>query len=198
MANTINRNFKLGPRLESCPVLIAVHLTESPQITNGAKNYQTKINRDLNFNKSTHVVVDNKNTINLIDEENIAFDTESPYLQELSLSIALVGSNGYDLAIKTDWTTEYSLAVLNNAAKQIALWCVKYSIPPVKMNSTLIQRAMTTTDIDFLIKDNNIGIFGHSDFLTEHPGAVPEGLDPGEDFPWINFIELIKQNVLTN
>lgn len=81
-----------------------------------------------------------------------------------------------------DWLGAYGLPMLKRAAKQAARDCAKWGIPARKISAG--QLAAGTK-----------GIVGHADVTAAFPADNGTHTDPGGNFPWDVFIDLIKDEL---
>jgi N-acetyl-anhydromuramyl-L-alanine amidase AmpD len=81
---------------------------------------------------------------------------------------------------KLQWQDQYSKGVLANAAKLTASLCKKYNIPVVKLSPLQVKLGK--------------GIIGHNTVTAAY--RVKGGhSDPGNNFPWADFLELVNQEL---
>lgn len=78
-----------------------------------------------------------------------------------------------------NWSNEYHVAMLQRAARQAARDCKKWDIPV---------RHLTVSEVADGIK----GFAGHYDITRAFPGDGGTHTDPGANFPWSRFLDMVR------
>lgn len=80
---------------------------------------------------------------------------------------------------KADWLDpDYGLPMLKRAAKQVARDCRKWNIPAKKLTPSAVAGGAK-------------GICGHGDITKAFPQDNGTHTDPGPNFPWVDFINMV-------
>lgn len=126
---------------------------------------------------SAHVCVDNNSVVQCVRDRDVAW--AAPNANHDGLHIELPG---YMSQTAEQWRDVYSIAVLAFGADVTALYCIKYNIPVRKL--TIAQ-----------VKDGKSkGICGHDDVTRAFKNPTGH-MDPGPNFPWSLFLEMVAQFV---
>ena len=141
---------------------IVVHTAEGGREALGIAKYLAKTDRTA----SAHVVVDDKNIVNLLPDDFTAFHVRAHNSNTLGIELAYFASEwGLD--------KEYEDAVIALAAK----WCSEkvelYNITPRRLN-------------------REEWLAGKSGFISHAELDPSRRTDPGMNFPWEQFFTLIK------
>lgn len=133
---------------------------------------------------STHYFVDQNSVIQCVlttDRANAARHRGN----RLGIQYELCGT----VQTRAQWLDEASLATLRLAAKQAARDCKKYGIPVRRLSVAETRRAWT----DFPFGPR--GIVGHVDCTNAFPEDEGDHTDPGAEFPWDVFLELVRDEM---
>lgn len=87
---------------------------------------------------------------------------------------------------RAQWLDAASRATLQNAARQVARDCRKYDIPARRLTVAETRRAWT----DFPAGPR--GIVGHVDCTNAYPEDGGDHTDPGAQFPWDVFLDMVR------
>ena len=172
-----SKNFTKGRKGQKIR-LIVIHTMESGEQQGKAKQVANWFKGKTAPDASAHYCVDNKDIINTVKEIDTAWAVGQVDINRCSISIELAGSAKQS---KIQWLDKYSEAVLLNAAKLTAELCKKYNIPAVKLRGTEVKFGK--------------GIIGHND-VTEAYRIKGGHSDPGHNFPWSKFINLVNKELL--
>lgn len=162
---------KFTPSQRASVDLIVIHTMEAPQSAGRARQVAQWFAGPNAPEASAHFEVDDKEVIRSVHDKDWAWHAGPANPKSIGIEHA-----GY--ADKTDWTSPYSKAELENSAKLAALYCDKYGIPPVWL---------TAADL----KAGKRGITGH----VECNAAFEAGrghFDPGATFPREEYVRLVK------
>jgi hypothetical protein len=153
---------------------IGVHTTESPfdeiGVDSGAEGvaaYQSRTERPSSY----HQIADRDSTVKCLPDEAVAFGIRGRNSRSLHLALALRAADWSDPA-----KAKKAEATLRRAAAVAATWCRRYDIPV---------RRITKAQADAGVR----GLIAHGD---ADPGRRS---DPGRDFPWDRFLDLIRQQL---
>lgn len=159
--------------------LIVIHTTQGQELKNQAATVAAWFSDPARSPKSSaHVIVDNKNIITIVRDTDTAW--AAPNANADGLHLELVGRA--DQGDK-GWADPYSQAVLKNAAIVCADWIKTHDIAPRRLNKNQI------------LDRKSSGVCGHADISKAFntPGGHS---DPGPDFPYNDFLALIKTNLI--
>lgn len=158
------------------PRLIVVHTMETPENRGRAYQVAQWFAGPSSPQASAHYMVDDADIYLSVDEHDTAWAVDDFQLNEASISIEHAGS-----AAQTpeQWNDAYSQAELKNSAKLVADIAKRWNIPIVKL-----------TPQDIL--DGKSGLCGHVD-ITVAKKISGGHTDPGKNFPWDLYINLIKE-----
>lgn len=177
---TSAKNYTKGPR--KVPIrLIVIHSMESQEKPTTAESVAKWFAGPTAPNASAHFCVDNNSAVRIVDDQDIAWG--APGANSDGLHIELAGSARQN---RKQWLDEYSLGVLDQAAKVAAEWCAKYKLPPVRLN------------LNQLVDGKTKGFIGHVDATRAFPQYKGDHTDPGKFFPWDLFLEKVKTALKEN
>lgn len=112
--------------------------------------------------------------VRLLDDNNTAWAAPGANADGLHIECAGIAAQS-----KTNWADSYSLAVLDNAASVAVVWARKYQIPPKHLS------------IDEVLDGKTKGFIGHVDATNAFKIPGFNHTDPGVNFPWEYFIQLV-------
>lgn len=87
---------------------------------------------------------------------------------------------------REEWLDAASLPTLKNAARQVARDCRKYGIPVRRLSVAETRQAW----YDF--PAGPMGIVGHVDCTYAYPEDGGDHTDPGAEFPWDVFLDMVR------
>jgi N-acetyl-anhydromuramyl-L-alanine amidase AmpD len=90
---------------------------------------------------------------------------------------------------RAQWLDEASLGTLRQGAKQVARDCKKYRIPVRRLSVAETRRAWTE------YPDGPRGIVGHVDCTLAFPEDGGDHTDPGREFPWDVFLDMVRDEM---
>lgn len=121
---------------------------------------------------SAHVCVDNNSAVRCVADSDRAWHAPGANSDGLGIELA-----GYARQSRAEWLDQYSKGVLDQAAKVVAGWCQKHSIPA---------RKLTVAEL----KAGKRGIVGHRDVSAAY--RQTDHSDPGPSFPWDFFLSRVN------
>lgn len=160
------------------PRVIVLHSMEAQEKSNTAENVANYF-ANVKRRASAHYCIDNNSIVQCVQCKDIACG--APELNQLGIHLELAGFAGQSA---TQWKDEYSMEVLQNAAKLCAKVLIpKYDIAP---------RILTLDEVWRIKRDETI-----TGFCTHYMGTQAFKIqgghtDPGKNFPFNTFIELVK------
>ncbi len=157
--------------------LIVIHDTEGSSHGQSAEDGAAYDARRTD-GTSTHYFHDNNSTVQCVRTEDVAFTARAQgnargIQHELCDKASQSGAQ---------WTDEYSLAMLQVAAKQCARDVIKWGIPV---------RKLTPAQVAAGVK----GFCGHADITRAFPQDRGTHTDPGPNFPWARFLDMVRDIV---
>lgn len=160
-----------GPAANFPIMRIVMHGTVSPCVAGGARDV-AKMFKNSNRDASTQYVVDPSEVIQCVKDDTIAYGAPP---NKGAIHVEQCDPQAGD---RSRWRDANHQAMLRLAAQLVAKLCLKYDIPIRKIDSS-----------DLLA--GRKGICGHKDVsLAWHQ---TDHVDPGPDYPWDQFISLVKQ-----
>lgn len=165
-AYTAGRN-KVKPRL------IVLHTMEAPETHDRAEQVAAWFARD-GRTSSVHYCVDDNSVVQCLKESDTAWAVGNYGMNTLSISIELAG---YARQNKPEWHDLYSLALMRRAARLVVEIAGRHGIPLTKISATDIAAGRA-------------GLCGHVD-ITKAMHTPGGHTDPGPNFPWPDFMQLI-------
>lgn len=153
------------------PTRVVIHCTVSPCRSGGAVD-TAKYFQSPNAGGSAHLVADPGRIVRCLPDQIIAYHAPP---NTRSLGIELCDPMDGNAA---RWHDKDHTDMLRLAAVAVADWCRTYGIPIIKLGPT-----------DLLAGDR--GICGHTDVSQAWHRSTH--WDPGPQFPWPMFLELVKQ-----
>jgi len=133
---------------------------------------------------STHYFVDSDSVVQCVltkDRGNAARTKGN----RLGIQYELCGT----VQTREQWLDAASRATLQNAARQVARDCKKYDIPARRLSVAETRRAWD----DF--PNGPRGIVGHVDCTNAYPEDGGDHTDPGPQFPWDVFLDMVRANL---
>lgn len=123
---------------------------------------------------STHYFHDDNSTVQCVRTEDKAHHARTQG-NNRGIGHELCGRAEWD----TEWSNTYATAMLKRAAKQAARDAVKWGIPV---------KHLTVAQVDAGDK----GFCGHYDITRAFPEDGGTHTDPGPDFPWSRFLDMVR------
>lgn len=130
---------------------------------------------------STHYFVDQNSIVQCVRTTDRA-NTARHRGNRLGIQYELCGT----AQTRAQWLDAASSATLRLAAKQVARDCRKYDIPVRRLTVAETRRAWTE------FPNGPKGIVGHVDCTEAYPEDGGTHTDPGKDFPWDIFLDLVR------
>jgi hypothetical protein len=124
---------------------------------------------------SAHYCVDSNSVVQCVRDFDVAW--HAPGVNHDGIGIELAGTAAQTAA---QWRDPTSQAILRNAARVCAALCLRYVIPVHKLS------------IDEVRVPKRSGFLGHVDATYAFPGPMRTHTDPGLEFPWSDFLEMVK------
>jgi N-acetyl-anhydromuramyl-L-alanine amidase AmpD len=153
--------------------LIVIHTMEAPETDNTAENVARYFqNLPPTRKASAHLCIDNNSIVQCVFDNDVAFAAPGANHNGIQLELAGFSSQGKD-----DWADPYSQALLENAAKAAAQYCLKYNLPRKHLTNTELQGG----------KEGIIGHVQASDVFKKSDHG-----DPGKNFPWDHFVARVE------
>lgn len=130
---------------------------------------------------STHYFVDSNSVVQCVYTWNRA-NAARHHGNRLGIQYELCGT----AQTRAQWMDAASMATLRNAARQVARDCRRYGIPVRRLTTAQTRSAWT----DY--PNGPKGIVGHVDCTNAYPEDGGDHTDPGKDFPWDVFLEMVR------
>lgn len=166
------RNFTKGRKIK--PNLIVIHTAETPERSGTAHAVAAWFGGANAPKASAHFCVDDKEIVQCVRVSDTAWACNQP--NGWSVSIELTGRASQT---REQWADTFSAAVLSNAARLCASLCNKLEIPAVKLDREEVVRRLP-------------GLCGHDDITYGY--RIRGGhVDPGVNFPWDRFVEMVAE-----
>lgn len=158
---------------------IVIHTAETPEDANRAEGIARWVFAGPGARQaSAHYIVDASTIVQCVRNEHIAWGAETANATGLHIEHA-----GYAKQSEGDWQDEYSQSMLDKSARLAAHLCDQYGIPPKHLTWQEFQAG-------------EAGIVGHVDVNRARRGGsltANDHWDPGPNFPWNQYISLVKR-----
>ena len=167
------KNYTIAHR-EACDWIV-IHATQGAERPGQAINSANRfagIGQDAP-KASAHYIIDPTTVVQCVRETDVAWHCPGANRRGLGIEHC-----GLSEQTPEQWADEGSEAELQQSAILAASMCQKWGIPPVKLSVDDIQKGMR-------------GIAGHVDFTNAFPQLGGTHQDPGPNFPWDHYIELV-------
>ncbi len=174
---TTAKNYTKGPKNRKVRVIV-IHTMESQEKPKTAQQVAKWFSGDTAPKASAHFCVDDKSSVRVVEDDDIAW--AAPGVNSDGLHIEIAGSARQT---KGQWRDEFSLGCLDQAAKVAAVWCVKYQIPVRHLN------------INQTVDGKSKGFIGHVDATRAFPFLRGSHTDPGKNFPWALFLQKVMEAI---
>jgi N-acetyl-anhydromuramyl-L-alanine amidase AmpD len=164
-----------GPDRPGVPIwLIVIHTMEAPEKPRVARNVALWFAGPNAPQASAHYCVDADETIQCVKEDVVAWAAPGGNRNGIHIEHA-----GYASQSPSDWSDEYSQRMLARSAALCADIAKRYNIPRKKLSPDDLQDPGVS------------GFCGHVDLTIGRMGGHGH-TDPGPDFPWDNFLMMVK------
>jgi hypothetical protein len=160
--------------------LIVIHYTAGAERSTSAEDGAAYDARRTD-GTSTHYFVDSNSIVQCVLTKNIAHAARHRG-NRLGIQYELCGT----AQSRAQWLDAASKPTLRNAARQVARDCRKYGIPVRRLTVAETRRAW------FDFPDGPKGIVGHVDCTKAFPEDGGDHTDPGRDFPWDVFLDMVR------
>lgn len=124
---------------------------------------------------SAHYCVDDTNTVQCVNDTDVAWHTRGGKINDISIGIEMAG---YANQTPAQWADEYSTRMLERVASLVARLCAQYKIPVVALSPEQV-------------KDGDSGITTHANCSLAFKVAGGH-TDPGPNFPMIEFLQKVE------
>jgi N-acetyl-anhydromuramyl-L-alanine amidase AmpD len=161
------------------PNLIVIHTMETPENEGRAAQVANWFAGATAPESSAHYMVDDKQVLQSVKDEDTAWAVGDFPLNQASLSIEHAGTASQTAA---QWADAYSKAELELSASLAAELAHKWGIPAVKL-----------TPADILAGKH--GFCGHAD-ITAAKKVAGGHTDPGVNFPWDLYLSAVKEKMV--
>lgn len=151
--------------------LIVIHTTEGSAHAQSAEDGAAYDQRRTD-GTSTHYFHDSDSTVQCVRTADIAHTARSQGNRR-GIQHELCGRT------TIDWSGTYAQAMLRRAARQCARDAKKWNIPVRKLTSAQVA-------------DGLKGFCGHVEITYAFPADKGTHTDPGPDFPWTQFLDLVR------
>jgi len=157
------------------PILIAIHTMETPESEGRAAQVANWFAGATAPQASAHYMVDDKQVLQSVKDEDTAWAVGDFLLNQESISIEHAGTASQTPA---QWEDAYSKAELALSARLTADLAHKWGIPAVKLTPAQILAGKS-------------GFCGHAD-ITVAKKIAGGHTDPGPNFPWDKYLKLVN------
>lgn len=163
-------------------IALCFHDAESPETPDGAENVAYYL-QPSSRQASVTGCIDSNSKVGCVPYGTTAWHSGagSPW----NGAIEGYEHSGYARQTRDEWLDPYSKAMLEISAAHYAKRCHDLNIPPRKINSDQLIRAIATRN------PADGGICGHYD-ITIAAGIYGGHTDPGPNFPWDYYIDRVR------
>lgn len=154
--------------------LIVMHTMESPEKPDTAESVAAWFAVGP-AKSSVHYCTDTNSSVRCVKETDTAWHSGHWPTNLRSIGIELAGQAGQT---KAQWHDSYSVNELKQAARLVALLVRRYNIPILHLSPKQLAAGGS-------------GICGHVD-VTAAFNVAGGHTDPGPNFPWADFLQLVK------
>jgi N-acetyl-anhydromuramyl-L-alanine amidase AmpD len=151
---------------------VVIHMTEGSARAESAEDGAAYDQRRTD-GTSTHYFIDSDSIVQCVRTSDQAHAARTQGNRR-GIQYELCGRGG-----AIDWDGAYASAMLRRAARQVARDCVKWDIPARKITSGQLAAGVK-------------GICGHVDVTRAFPQDGGTHTDPGAEFPWVRFIDMVQ------
>lgn len=155
------------------PRLIVLHTMEAPETYDRAEQVAEWFSRE-DRKSSVHYCVDGNSIVQTLRESDTAWSVGNYGMNALSINIEMAGYARQD---RNDWNDDYSLKLLRRTARLVVEIAGRHAIPLTKISAKDIAAGRA-------------GLCGHVD-ITKAMHTPGGHTDPGPNFPWPDFMQLI-------
>lgn len=162
-----------GPRRKGSVRLVVIHTPEWTESSSGAEavaRYFATMKDDRIA--SAHICVDSDSIVQCVSDSNVAW--AAPGANHDGIQVELTGFASQTAA---QWRDRFSISALALAADAVAQYCLKYHVPPIKLNNQQL-------------RDGSLGIVGHDQVSKVY--LKSNHVDPGPHFPWTRFMMYVR------
>lgn len=150
---------------------IVIHTMEIPEVVGAARRCAAWFaNPDSEV--SAHYCVDDETIIQCVAEGDIAWHARGGNSHSIGVELA-----GSARQVAGDWADDYSLAVLDRAARLVAEIALRHDVPVRRLGPVGLQNGQR-------------GITGHGD--VSQAFRKSDHWDPGPSFPWSSFLRRVR------
>ena len=167
------RNYTSG-RNGIKPRLIVLHTMEAPETHTRAEQVAAWFAGETAPDASVHYCADDNSIVRTLAERDTAWAVGNYGMNAASISIEMAGYAGQN---NRQWHDEYSLRLMRRVARLVVKIAGRHDIPLTKISARDIS-------------EGRAGLCGHVD-ITKAMRTPGGHTDPGPDFPWADFMQLI-------
>lgn len=156
-----------APRTVRVVVIHDAEFPEKPRAARGIAAYFATTDTEA----SAHLCIDDQEIVQCVHDRDVAWAAPGCNRDGLQIELA-----GYANQTPSEWRDAYSTAVINNAAKATAQYCLKFCIPPIWLTDQQLAHGMA-------------GIVGHDQVSRVYKKS--DHSDPGKNFDWRFFMSSV-------
>lgn len=153
--------------------IIVIHDMEAPETHDTAENIGHYFQHPDKPSSAT-IGVDDNSVVQYVKDNNEAYAAPPRNPDAIHVELA-----GYGRQTRVAWLDPYGIAMLALASDAVAQYCLKYTIPIVKLGPQ-----------DLLAKPVKKGICGH--YAISLAYGKSDHTDPGVGFPWDYFLHSVQ------
>jgi N-acetyl-anhydromuramyl-L-alanine amidase AmpD len=125
---------------------------------------------------SAHICVDADSIVQCVYDRDVAYAAPGANNDGIQVELA-----GYARQTRAEWLDEYGRRMLDRAARAVAQYCRKFSIPAVHLTNDQLRAGKA-------------GIIGHAQASAVYRKS--DHMDPGTSFPWDYFLDRVHAHAL--
>jgi hypothetical protein len=155
--------------------LIVIHDMEFPERLSAAEEV-ARYFATTPTPASAHICVDADSVVQCVYDRDVAYAAPGANSDGIQVELA-----GYARQTREQWLDDYGRRMLDRAARAVAQYCRKFSVPAVHLTNDQLRAGKR-------------GIIGH--YQASQVYKKSDHMDPGKNFPWDVFLSLVHAHAV--